>query len=93
MWYKRTTLHFTDVHFVNNTATHTGGGMNIMDDSSVGNHINISNSSIIGGMAQDGGGVCSIGAANHIVERKWNDSEYCNTITTRINVWNLPTDQ
>ena len=80
------TLHITDVHFVNNTATTRGGGIYILDDCGVGNHINISNSSIIGGKAQTGGGVY-VQMGQHVIKRKWNDSEYCNSSTTRISVW------
>ena len=86
------TLHITDVQFVNNTARNNGGGVYILDGSSVGNHINITNSSITGGQAQQGGGVyVQIGKPrDHMVqESKWNDSEYhCNTPATRMNVWN-----
>ena len=83
------TLHITDVHFVNNTAHNKGGSIHIWDDSSVCNHINISNSSIIGGKALFGGGLSiQMGKAEATArtKRKWNDSEYCNTHTTRISV-------
>ena len=83
-------LHITDVHFVNNTAHYGGGNIFILDDSSVCSDINISNSSIIGGQAKQGGGMyVEMGraqATDH-TKRKWNDSEhYYNTLNTRINV-------
>ena len=87
------TLHITDVNFVNNTAVH-GGNFLIMDDSSVYNDVNITNSSIIGGQAEQGGGVFVLMKAPHDrMERRWNDSEYCNTHTPRISekrltIWN-----
>ena len=85
------TLHITDVHFVNNTATTRGGGIYILDDCGVSNHINISNSSIIGGQAVVGGGLFVQMGQPHVIKRKWNDSEYCNSstsCTTRISIWN-----
>ena len=51
------TLNITDVHFANNTAHYGGGNINIFDNSSICNHINISNSCITWGLAQVGGGV------------------------------------
>ena len=48
------------------------------------------NSSIIGGMAQIGGGVYVQTGQPHVIDRmegEWNDSEYCNSSTTRISVW------
>ena len=85
------TLHVRDVHFINNTAHGTGGSIFILDDSGVGNHINISNSSIIGGQAVVGGGVYVQMGQPHVTEhteRKWNDSRYYNSTTTRISVRN-----
>ena len=78
-------VHITDVHFVNNTATR-GGSIYIVDVSSVGSHININNSSIIGGKAEHGGGVFVGMGKPHVKGR--NDSKYCNTPTTSITVWN-----
>ena len=88
------TLRITDVNFVNNTANTAGGNIYIWDDSSVCNQINITNSSIIGGTAELGGGVyVGMGTPHDRMERKWNNSEYCNTPTTRISqqrltIWN-----
>ena len=80
------TLRITDVNFVNNTASTAGGNIFILDDSSVCNDLNITNSSIIGGKANTAGGMCvRIEApARDCIGSKWNDSEYCNTPTTRI---------
>ena len=53
------------------------------------NHINISNSSIIGGKAVFGGGLSfEMGEAQlkYRTKRKWNDSEYYSIPTTRISV-------
>ena len=80
------TLHVTDVHFTNNTAHRWGGNIFVWDHSSVCSDVNISNSSIIGGKALTGGGVFVQMGQPHV--RIWNDSEYCNSSTTRISVWN-----
>ena len=90
------TLHVTSVHFVNNTAHYGGGNILIWDNSSVCNQINISNSSIIGGQAKFGGGIYfQMGIAWNMdhTERKWKDSEHCNTRVTRVSekrwtIWN-----
>ena len=79
------TLHITDVHFINNTAGQTGGDVHISDVSNVSNQINISNSSIIGGQAELGGGVyLEMGKFWKLdtAERKWNDCDYCNMPAT-----------
>ena len=87
-------LWITDVNFVNNTASTLGGNLFFSDDNSVCNGINIANSSIIGGKAQIGGGVyVAMQAPHDSTERKWKDSEYCNTPATRIRkkrwtIWN-----
>ena len=78
-------LHITDVNFFNNTTGNFGGNIFIMDDSSICSDINITSSSIIGGKAQQGGGLYVLMQEPHDrTERKWNDSEQCNTPTTRI---------
>ena len=88
------TIRITDVNFENNTASTAGGSIYILDDSSVCNDLNITNSSIIGGKAEFGGGMyVGMEAPHDRTERKWNDSEYCNTPTTRISekrltIWN-----
>ena len=84
------TLRINDVNVVNNTAVN-GGNIFILDDTSVGNDISLSNSSITGGQAKQGGGVyVRMEAPQDRTESKWNDSEYCNTRTTRIRltIWN-----
>ena len=88
------TFCITDVNFANNTASTAGGNIYILDDSSVCNQINITNSSIIGGKAQQGGGLyVGMEAPQDHTERKLNDSEYCNTPTARMSekrltIWN-----
>ena len=80
------TLHITDVQFVNNTAHFDGGNILIWDNSSVGNQINITNSSIIGGKAQIAGALYIILGSNHNIDpivNKWNDSDHCNTPITK----------
>ena len=67
-----------------------------MDDSNVCNDINITRSSTTGGKAQSAGGLYVLMQEPHDrMERKWNDSEHCNTPspTTRIcekrlTIWN-----
>ena len=87
------TLHITDIHFVNNTAHFGGGNIYVFDDNSVCNQINISNSSIIGGHAEVGGGIyLQMGTAQKMghTERAWNDCDHCNTKLSekRWTIWN-----
>ena len=49
-------LHITDARFVSNTARNNGGNIYFFNNSSVCNHINIINSSIIRGQAAGHGG-------------------------------------
>ena len=78
---------------MNNTADFGGGNIYILDVSSVCNQIN---SSIIGGQAQQGGGVHLLMGKFRKMghrERKWNDCGHCNIPATRFSekrrtLWN-----
>ena len=77
---------------MNNTAQ-SGGNIYISDDNNVCNQIIISNSSIIGGNAELGGGMyLQMGTALKMyhTERKWNDCDHCNTKLSekRWTIWN-----
>ena len=78
------TLHITDTRFENNVAYNDGGNICIYDHgTSVYNHINISNSSIVGGLAQYGAGLkIQMGAPQQTDPMERDEPDHYNTPIT-----------